>query len=333
VNLGFTTPSEHEGMRIALLMMQKNEASLLGPWTRYHASLTKASSIYVFDNGSSDPKVLERLAEAERGGIQVIRSYNRPIDYLNAGDIFSAFIKHLDTTNPHDFYFPMDCDEFLACETKSGPSCQSSDLIEQLKPFLGSQQALHIPFKYYNSPYQRNRYAKIDSCPKYFFAQGSCQSLSHGFHHATTTAGSGQLTTPITYFEFHYKPYQQHRALAAQKLEHLIGDLSDRRALAEYARKRKTNHHCATELLNSELEYFNSFKAKHNIHIDTCILDRFAELNIDASNLFSSSPLSSKRRAISLLADHLKAKLFDSVESNRDQLRALASKTKRMINR
>jgi hypothetical protein len=41
-------------LRIALLMMQKNERLLLDPWITYHRSLVDPASIFVFDNGFTD---------------------------------------------------------------------------------------------------------------------------------------------------------------------------------------------------------------------------------------------------------------------------------------
>ena len=92
-------------LRIALLMMQKNEDILLGPWIRYHAKFTANSIIFIFDNGSSNPGVIETLAEAEQAGIRIIRQCNKPEYHLNAGNIFSRFIQYLDRQSPHDFLF------------------------------------------------------------------------------------------------------------------------------------------------------------------------------------------------------------------------------------
>jgi hypothetical protein len=51
-------------LRIALIMMQKNETILLDPWLRYHEAMIPAQSIFVFDNGSSDLEALRILREA-----------------------------------------------------------------------------------------------------------------------------------------------------------------------------------------------------------------------------------------------------------------------------
>jgi hypothetical protein len=43
-------------LRIALLMMQKNEATLLEPQIRYHSQFIANASIFLFDNGSRAPR-------------------------------------------------------------------------------------------------------------------------------------------------------------------------------------------------------------------------------------------------------------------------------------
>lgn len=314
-------------VRIALLMMQKNEDILLGPWIRYHTELTSNTSIYIFDNGSSNPDVVNTLAEAERTGVRIIRHFNRPDDYLNSGQIFAQFIQELDQHNPHDFYFPMDCDEFLACQTPAGFSCHPEALHHQLMTWLGSQHVLLIPRKHYANPYLPNHYIEIDHCPKCFFSQGTCQSLSHGYHTATTKAGCEQEITTITYFEFHHKPYHQHRQLTAQKLEPIFaGKAMSRRNLAEYSATLKINYHCALELLKTEYDYVHDLKKISSQREQCCLLDRFSELQIDPSPLFANSPLGSKRTTILLLTQSWLTKFGDTV--NYARFRILATRTK-----
>ena len=88
--------------RIALLMMQKNERLLLDPWITYHRSLVDPASIFVFDNGSTDPQTLAILEAAEASGVSVNRSFNQHQDYFKCGLIFAETIKQLDNRDPHD---------------------------------------------------------------------------------------------------------------------------------------------------------------------------------------------------------------------------------------
>ena len=85
-------------LRIALVMMQKNERLLLDYWLSYHQVITDPASIFVFDNGSTDPQTLAILRAAEESGISVSRDYSRQKDYYDRGIIFANFIKQQRTT-------------------------------------------------------------------------------------------------------------------------------------------------------------------------------------------------------------------------------------------
>jgi hypothetical protein len=238
-------------LRIALIMMQKNETLLLDPWLRYHEAMISAQSIFIFDNGSSDPHTLATLKAAECRGVTVSRKYNQLQDYPASGIIAAELINYLDRENPHDFYFPIDCDEFLACKVNGQISCSRDDLDRSLIDFIDNEKVLTIPRKYVNSPYHPNRYSEISECKKCFFAQGACQSLAFGFHEGTSKAGSGEAETNITYIEFHYKPYQEHLRLSQQKIDYIVINPS-RRALAAYIKTQRNNTHAAIALLESE---------------------------------------------------------------------------------
>ncbi|MEI6111404.1 MAG: glycosyltransferase family 2 protein [Cyanobium sp. ELA712] len=204
-------------IKIALIMMQKNESLLLEPWIRYHVDLIGTSSIFIYDNGSTDAQTLTTLAAAENMGLKINRTYNHQKDYYARGELFADLIKSLDASNPHDFYFPIDCDEFLACDIDGKLSCQRDDILVSLAPLVRDGKVLTIPHKYVNSPYHINRYSKITNCKKCFFAQGACEALSDGFHEGKSKNGSQERQTKITYIEFHYKPYADHMRLSAQK--------------------------------------------------------------------------------------------------------------------
>lgn len=52
-------------VRVACTLMQKNERALLRPWLEYHGHLFGMSNIFLFDNGSTEPNVLQLLNEYE----------------------------------------------------------------------------------------------------------------------------------------------------------------------------------------------------------------------------------------------------------------------------
>jgi hypothetical protein len=319
-------------LRIALIMMQKNETLFLDPWLKYHEAMIPANSIFVFDNGSSDRETLQILKEAESRGIFVNRAHNKLQDYFARGTIFSEFINHLDRDDPHDFYFPIDCDEFLACKVNGRLSCARDDLDRSLIDYIKNDKVLTITRKYINSPYHPNRYSEIEWCKKCFFAQGTCESMVDGFHAGTSRTGSAEVETNLTYIEFHYKPYQEHRRISKQKIEFFIPNPT-RKALAEYVRSQRSNFHAAAALLESEYLYLYSFNKQQATFFDDSLLNRLRELNIDTTNLFSDSNVNSFRFKAKIFVQHYFQQSIDTADKGLEKLHSLASKTKRLIRR
>ena len=334
LKLKSASPSRTESivmsLRIALIMMQKNETLLLDPWLKYHEAMISAQSIFVFDNGSNDPHTLATLKAAEYRGVTVNRKYNQLQDYSTTGIIVAELIKDLDRENPHDFYFPIDCDEFLACKVNGQLSCSRDDLDRSLIDFIGNDKVLTIPRKYVNSPYHPNRYSEIPWCKKCFFAQGACQSLVFGFHAGTSKAGSGEAETNITYIEFHYKPYQEHLRLSKQKIEYFVANPT-RKELASYIKSQRFNFHAAMVLLESEYSYLHTFNKQPKTLLDSSLLDRLEELDVDVSQLFSDSNVKSFRFQTKIMAQHFYQKTIDLADQIIFTLRSLAGKTKRLI--
>lgn len=297
-------------LKIALLMMQKNESFLLEPWTRYHEAITDAGSIFLFDNGSSDPHVLSILAAAEERGVNVNREYCTHSDYMNCGSIFADWIQHLDAHNPHDFYFPLDCDEFLACRHQGSLSCDREVLDAVLTPLLNSRQVLTLPCKYVNSPYHPNRYSPETSCKKCFFAKGSCKHLGHGFHEAESQEGRAERTTEITYIDFHFRPYQECMRLSLQMVAPLLVNTS-RRSIYDYSRTNRQNCHSAKALLQGEFTYYLHFLLQRDVVISNSLLDRFTALGIDHRPLFSSVNVYSFQRLLRLCLIDAWSRIWD----------------------
>jgi len=317
-------------LRIALLMMQKNESLLLDPWINYHRALVDPDSIFIFDNGSTDPQTLAILKAAEESGLSVNRSFDQQQDFFKTGTILAEAIKQLDQSDPHDFYFPMDCDEFLACDLDGRISCSIHDIEDALANLTYSNKVLTIPHKYANSPYHPNRYTKTTSSKKCFFARGACESLDHGFHQGRSIAGSEELETGITYLEFHYKPYLAHMRLSRQKIEYLLPNLK-RRTLSDYAKRLRSGHHAASALLQSEYTYLCSFDKHTETRMDSSLLLRFAELGIDSTALFDHSNNHNVLRCASLIVRHLGLQISDSVMDLYYRCRSLARAIKRLF--
>ncbi len=271
-------------MRIACIMMQKNEISLVGPWIRYHAALVGAENLYVFDNGSTEPAVRRCLQEAQSMGVHVDWRYGRQADFARKGDIIAALIQDLDGQGRHDFYFPLDCDEFLASRVDGGVSMAMADLQSALAPHRDSPRVLRIAHKYWNNPCRIHHYALNATSRKCFFARNACVSLDKGYHRGRSRTGDNHDMTDIVYVEFHYRPYRSNRHASRQKLVGLVPDFS-RRSLRAYSQKQGPGFHCANELLLSEYDYVRRFLQADGLMVAPHILATFAGLGIGTEPL------------------------------------------------
>ncbi|MEB3193794.1 MAG: glycosyltransferase family 2 protein [Cyanobacteriota bacterium] len=317
-------------LRIALVMMQKNEGHLLGAWITYHRNLVDPASLFIFDNGSNDAHTLTILRAAEKTGIAINKAFSQPKDYYNRGIIFCELINQLDRDNPHDFYFPIDCDEFLAADLNGKLSCDREDIESALESLTESKKVLSIPHKYLNNPYSPNAYTKVSHCPKCFFAKDACESLVDGFHAGRTRWGPEQQESNITYFEFHYKPYSDHLRISLQKIIYLLPN-HKRRTLANYIQTRQSNFHAAMALLQSEFSYLRSFETQARSLTDPNLLQRFADLGIDSTPLFDQRGTPGPLRRMKLRARHQLLQAGDHMATLTDQLRARARALKRVL--
>ena len=274
-------------MKIACIMMQKNEPLLLGAWIRYHSDLVGLENLFIFDNGSSCSAVIQVLQEAEGRGANVFWEYSRLRDFRGKGDLVADLIRRLDREDVFDFYFPLDCDEFLACQTEAGPSCRRRDIEAALRPLLLSDNTLAIKLKYLHNPCRINHYSISRASRKCFFAHGACESLDMGYHHGRSLSGAGEMMTEIVYFEFHHMPYRLQRRRCLQKLSGRLSEFS-RSSLRAYAAKKSHSFHSAKQLLTGKYDYVRQFIGAENLLEMPVLLSEFDRLGIDYSSFFES---------------------------------------------
>lgn len=276
-------------LKVAILMMQRDETSLLPVFLGYHESLFGSSSLHVFDNGSTDPSVIAELKASEGRGVRVFWDHATAKDFEEKGHLFASYIQHLDRVDPHDFYLPMDCDEFIACLAGDGVSLDRAEIDRALMPFRGCASTLRISHKYWANPLHRNHYRIITWSPKCFFATEACESLDHGYHHGVSRHSSPDQITPIVYYELHYKTYLLHRRLSEAKLAPFLTDYS-RRSLREFLARKYHNHHCAEDLLMSKYDYLSLFSRDQYPINNPLFLRKLQELGLDDQLLFEPVP-------------------------------------------
>lgn len=269
--------------------MQKDEALRLRPWLDYYQNLFGAKSLFIIDNGSSIPSVVDALKKAEKHGATVDWSNKETSDFLRKELIVTDLVHFLDENDPHDFYFLLDCDEFLACDINGELHFDRKSILDTLNPYIKHKGVLFIGGKYWHNPYMPNMYyTRLEWSPKCFFTRGTLKSLTGGYHDGESKYPEEKINVPIVYFEFHYLPYRAHLELSKGKLIPFMGDLS-RRSLTTYARKGRESAHCAVDLLQTEYEYASMFFNSEGLIRLPGLLEEFDRQGIAYQQMFDPS--------------------------------------------
>lgn len=276
-------------MQIKIIMMFKNEDDLLRPWVRYHKELVGPENLIIFDNGSTSPRTQELIAEIrERDGVEIIGDFSSPEDFVTRGDLYRKTIQRLDQNNPADFYFPLDCDEFLAVLDQDGISMQREAIINELRNFVSCEAPLLIGSGLDNNPSNPGWFKWAPNQRKTFFAQNTCKWLDHGFHSGATKNGAAGVKTRMVYVHFHYKPYPIFIEHSKAKLMPFLDEFSES-TLRKYLDERKSAFHCARYMLMSMSDYYSIFEGSSYIQIPAVEL---ALRNVGEGLPFNSKPKS-----------------------------------------
>ncbi len=244
-------------------MMQKNERTLLVPWVRYHAERFGIENLYVFDNGSDDEATLDSLKLLENEGLQVSRGHPSKSDFENKGSIIAEKINELDDRRIYDFYFPVDCDEFLSVRKENKISIDAGDIRQELEKYVGEKRVLYIGSALFNNPVIVDEYMVVGKPEKSFFAKDTCESLDTGFHHGKSSKASGRVETSIAYFHFHNKPYDDYIFHAKQKMRGRLENFG-RGDAAIYVAKRGAGAHLVSRMLKTREQYNEQFANRRN---------------------------------------------------------------------
>ena len=254
-----STPAEP---RVACVMMQKDEAHVLGSWLAYHGYLFGLQNLWVFDNGSTLPAVLATLAAFEGQGVNIIRSFARHQDYVNKGILIGDLIAELDATGQYDFLIPSDCDEFIVKQTNGGFTCDRAIILAYLSRFRGEGRVLRIPFQLANNPYRDDCYVWFEFF-KTFFAKGTFLSLDQGHHLGKSRKSPDRLNTAIVHIHYHYPSYDRVKDTSRKKwlgevpLDHL-------NSAVEYTGPFK---HVVGNFFMEEQEYIAQFAQKPQFYL------------------------------------------------------------------
>lgn len=255
-------------MKVACIMMQKNEDELFGPWVEYHSKLFGYENIYIFDNGSSSENLKSLFEKYKNLGVNIFFDKNLPKDFENKGGVIGELISKLETGCQYDFYIPLDCDEFLAVLNEKGHIIASrSDIFSELQCHIGTEDVLLARYQYFNSPLKKGDFFKRKD-RKCFFYKNTFKSMDVGFHWGKSLKSNGEHRTNIIQLHFHNKPFEMLKKHANEKLKSRVINF-DRETLIKY---KGAGSHLVKYLLIDELEYLNEF-----IAIDMSVLDKIVD--------------------------------------------------------
>lgn len=279
-------------MKIACLLMQKNEGPLLDVWISYHANIFGAENIFIYDNGSTDIVTKEVLRAALRSGVNVDWDNNTKKHFEEKGRIITAKIQGLDSFGAYDFFFPLDCDEFVAAELCDGGLSVELAMIESsLEPYLNSPHVLMICSEYNNNPMALDYYRRRDVQRKCFFARGACASLDMGYHNGRAKKSELEVKPPIVYMHFHNKTYSNYQRSAREKMVGRVENFSEK-ILKDHLAQRKIGSHVIPALLQSKHEYESGFDTHEHVYFPDL---RLATSDLGGSIFFKEFGLDSAR--------------------------------------
>lgn len=242
-------------MKVACIMMHKNETLLLDNWVHYHGVLFGYENLYIFDNGSDDIIVKENLQRLrDRHGINVDYSRSTVADFQAKGDLVIDRIRQLEASSDHDVFIPLDCDEFVCVHERGTVRFSRQSVLAELTRHRSSRHALKIAGCYYNCYGAKDRYYYLD-VPKTFFAAGAAGHLDVGFHHGTSRLSPESAPTAIRLMHLHNKPFASLRAHAAAKLRGRVASMSP----ADLKAYRGPGGHLVRYFFMTEADYLRSF--------------------------------------------------------------------------
>ena len=258
----FVNTSPMMKVKVACLMMQRNETSLLKPWVSYYQSLFGKENIYIFDNGSDDKEVINYLSYLrDECSFNVDFSHQSSADFKRKGVIFRKFIEELQCLEHYDIFIPIDCDEFLGVLNHEGDyfDLQSDNIISHLNSLKYEQNALKIKRFFNNFPSSSSKFYRQNG-EKTLFTANTINKLDRGYHKGESINGK-ETKTKLTYLHFHNKPLEELKRHSYNKLAPFF-NIEDPSVLDELI---NNNNRLAKNLIETSEGYSKRFSGKPEI--------------------------------------------------------------------
>ena len=255
-----------------LVMMQRNENTLLQLWIRYHASLFGYKSLTIVDHGSTCKLTIEHLKTAEGRGARVVWAKQKDLDYKDKGKMLESEIK---SKKRFRLAFPMDCDEFICLDQNSKISCNPN----RIRRYLKSVPKGYIYMtrrRLNNAPWSHTVFLPMpDNRPgKLFMSTSQFSSLDVGSHSCQSPLKT--LDSDISYIHLHNKPYEWLKSSARGKLIARGVDISSIQALKQYS---GPGWHLCRYFLESEQDWIKDLR-KQNALVSNSFLRRLAHIGL-----------------------------------------------------
>lgn len=219
-------------MKIACIMMQKNEDLLLEGWIIHHACLFGLENLFIYDNGSTSLETVDVLKKYQKTGVNVIWNRVTQKDFNRKGWIIGDLIKSLQASSQYDFYIPLDCDEFVALADGNGLSISRNDIFAYFADEIGHDRVLKVTRCLLNAPGSLDVFAIIRHKKTIMPARGF-KSLDHGFHEGELVSSKDFKNSNIVYVHLHNKPFDKILQSAKDKLAPFV-DVENLDALKNY---------------------------------------------------------------------------------------------------
>jgi hypothetical protein len=233
-------------MRVACVMMQRNEDLCLQPWLVWHGHLFGFENLYIIDHGSEDRSVQEILSRFEALGVHIMRM-PATADYRRKAEYTIGIMQILQKGGGYDFLLPLDCDEFVVMRDAAGqPSCAVEEILRYLDRLKGNVFA--VPENFLNILGHPGQYFILPNT-KIFFRSGAVRPMDHGSHRCVDNTPA--TATRLVYTHFYHKAFARQKEKSLEKLGPFV-DVNDQAALAAY---RGTGQHLITHVLQTEAEY------------------------------------------------------------------------------
>jgi hypothetical protein len=242
-------------MRVAILMMQKDEETLLEPWIVYHAYLFGISNLFVLDNGSTNHDVCRTLKKYSSLGLNVNYKHSTQEDYARKGEIVGETLIQVDKNLNHDIFIPLDCDEFVLLRNDDNSySADKKEILDYLQIHINEPRVMRVEQNLANVLGSVGRYWAW-KYQKTFYSASSFESMDHGYHTGSSRKASGYLPTRLVYAHYHFGPYKSTISKSKDKLSGRV-DINDVAALAGFEGR---GWHMAKYFLEGEDAYYKRF--------------------------------------------------------------------------